>query len=179
MLLSYRRRAQVVAAALALALTFLLQVPSLVAADPLGSAFPRPEAALSPLELSMVDRTNADRIANGVEPMEVDPGLLEIARARAAAQLDQPQLTHYDGSGQLAFVGLLRDFGVDYSLAGENLARASWLDASMLDRIEQALMASPLHRKNILDPSFNRLAIGVASGSSGQVVFAEIFRATP
>jgi uncharacterized protein YkwD len=40
-------------------------------------------------------------------------------------------------------------------------------------------MNSPTHRANILEPSFNRLAIGEAAPSSQRVAFAEIFRSAP
>ena len=40
-----------------------------------------------------------------------------------------------------------------------------------------ALMNSPLHRKNILEPTFNLLSIGVAVDPAGRIMFAEIFRA--
>jgi uncharacterized protein YkwD len=49
----------------------------------------------------------------------------------------------------------------------------------MPERVEQALMRSPSHRQNILEPTFNRIAIGAATDSSGRVVFAQIFRAAP
>ncbi len=130
-------------------------------------------------ESAMVDLTNADRAGNGLAALSFDPSLLDIARQRAAAQLNSSPLSHYDASGQLAFVGLLANASVDYTLAGENLARTTGSDPATLARVEQALMNSPTHRKNILEPSFNEVAIGVESDSSGRVAFAEIYRATP
>ena len=43
-------------------------------------------------------------------------------------------------------------------------------------RLNDALMNSPTHRANILEPTFNRLAIGSAIGPDGRLAFAEIFR---
>jgi uncharacterized protein YkwD len=37
-------------------------------------------------------------------------------------------------------------------------------------------MNSPAHRANILEPSFNHLAVGAATGPDGRLAFAEIFR---
>ena len=51
-------------------------------------------------------------------------------------------------------------------------------DATIED-IEQALMQSPTHRHNILEPTFDRMAVGMAEGPNGQVAFVEIFRAAP
>jgi uncharacterized protein YkwD len=127
-------------------------------------------------EQSLFDLTNADRVANGLPPLVADPETLTIARQRAASQLGAAPLNHYESDGSLAFVHLLVAAQVAYQLAGENLARASVTDATVTERIEQALMKSPTHRKNILEKSFNRVAIGVAIDDSGQISFAEIYR---
>jgi len=135
--------------------------------------------AASEVEMSLLELANGDRVRNGLAPAEPDLALLEIARARAEAQLGLPALSHYDGSGQLAITRLLAAAGLGYTLVGENLARSSGADLSALELVEQAFMNSPAHRQNILEPSFNRLAIGAAFDDSGRVTFAEIFRATP
>ena len=130
-------------------------------------------------ELALLDLANAERARHDLAPLEFDPPVLEIARVRAAAQLTDGPLSHDDGAGGLAFVGLLAESGLAYRLAGENLAR--WLadDPAAPERVQRALMDSPAHRKNILEPSFNRLAVGVAVGGAGRIAFAQIFRAAP
>jgi uncharacterized protein YkwD len=127
-------------------------------------------------EQALVDLTNADRVANGADPLQLDPQTLALARERAESQLGDQNLTHYDGNGQLIFAELLAQAGVPYTLAGENLARASSDDANVTQRVEQALMQSPLHRKNILERTFKRVAIGAAMASNGQIAFAELYR---
>lgn len=151
---------------------------------PPAAAVPAPlapveQTAISPLESALLSLANADRASNGLPPLALDRALLEIARVRASAQLTQADLDHYDESGQLAFVGLLTLNGLDYALAGENLARSPDVGAATPSRVEQALMASPTHRKNILEPAFNRAAVGVATDDRGRVAFAQIFRAAP
>jgi uncharacterized protein YkwD len=141
--------------------------------DPAGAPL------LASLEAALLQLTNADRITNGLAPLELDLDLVEIARTRAAAQLTQTSLTHYNAAGELDFVRLLAKAGLDYLLAGENLARLTGLDSTVPERVEQALMRSPTHRQNILEPTFNRIAIGAATDTSGRVVFAQIFRAAP
>src|ERR1051325_3802885 len=126
-------------------------------------------------EQTLIDLTNADRAANGVAPVQVDPETLAIARERAESQLGSQSLNHYDANGQLVFAHLLSQANLGYRLAGENLARASSFDSSVIERIEQALMQSPTHRKNILETSFHRLAIGAAMDpTTGQIAFAEV-----
>ena len=127
-------------------------------------------------EQALLDLTNADRVANGLAPLDFDPDLLPIARERAEDQLDAPTLSHYDDSGQLVFVRLLSVAHLGFELAGENLARSSVQDSGLLPRVEQALMNSPLHRKNILEPAFHRAALGAATADDGQIAFAEVYR---
>jgi uncharacterized protein YkwD len=127
-------------------------------------------------EQALLDQTNADRARFGLSPVAFDPPALKVARLRAAAQTSDSALSHYNSLGELAFIGLLADAGVGYTLAGENLARAETASPGVVPRLAEALMNSPLHRANILEPSFNRLAVGAASGSDGGIAFAEIFR---
>jgi len=136
------------------------------------------DTALTPTELetAFLALVNADRAANGLAALEYDPVLLGIARIRAAAQRGGP-LSHMDGLGQLAFVSLLADWDVPYTLAGENIARHSRNSAGVAATLEQALMNSPTHRANILEPAFQVIAIGEATEGGG-IAFAQIFRAT-
>jgi uncharacterized protein YkwD len=133
-------------------------------------------ANLLAAEQALVDLTNADRASHGLDPLAVDPDTLWIARERAENQLGTPALSHYDANGDLVFARLLGDAGLKYQLAGENLARASAFDPDIVERVEDALMRSPTHRKNILERTFHRLAIGAAVGQGGQISFAEVYR---
>jgi uncharacterized protein YkwD len=133
-------------------------------------------AMLFSVEQAMLALTNVDRVANGVDPLEFDPDTLAIARERAASHLGTPSLTHYDANGDLVFVHLLADAQIGYQLAGENLARVTAEDATMTNRVEQALMMSPTHRKNILERTFTRVAIGSATDGQGQITIAEVYR---
>jgi uncharacterized protein YkwD len=139
----------------------------------------RDNTAPTPQEQTLLDLTNADRANNGLPPLIFDPSTLRVARTRAAAQIPDGPLSHYNSLGELAFVGLLADAGAQYTLAGENLARAASQDAGIVARLDEALMNSPTHRANILEPSFTMVSIGAASGPDGRpLAFAEIFRST-
>jgi uncharacterized protein YkwD len=127
-------------------------------------------------EQALLDLTNADRTSFGLAPVQFDAATLRVARLRAAAQIPDGPLSHYNSLGEVAFVGLLGDAGVAYSLAGENLARATSQDVGIVPRLDRALMNSPTHRANILEPSFNLLAVGAATGPDDRLAFAEIFR---
>ena len=146
-----------------------------IAAVTLAAPHPAPSGA----ELTLLELTNAERARHKLAPVELDPPVIDIARARAAAQLIDGPLSHHDGTGGLAFVGLMAESGLGYRLAGENLARWVADDPAGPERVQRALMDSPTHRENILEPTFNRLAIGAAIDDRGRIAFAEIFRAAP
>jgi uncharacterized protein YkwD len=150
---------------------------SVAVAEPVAAVDAAAPLDATTAELQLLDLTNRDRLQNGLAPLTLDPSTLSIARERAATQLSLPSLSHYDPAGQLAFAKLLDQSGVDYSLAGENLARSSAMDSDVTERVEDALMHSPTHRKNILEQTFTQVSIGAATDANGRITFAEIFRA--
>jgi uncharacterized protein YkwD len=130
------------------------------------------------LEAALVAGVNADRTANGLAPLSFDPKLLPIARQRAADQVPLPHLSHYDAAGQVVVSPLLAAARIDYLLAGENLARMPGPTATSAARAEAALMHSPDHRANILEPLFDRVAVGAATDRGGRVILAQVLPAT-
>ncbi len=177
-------RTGLVSAISALALTALVHATPVAAANA-SMLVPGDPRAMNLLaaEQTLLDMTNADRVANGLEPLQTDAETLSIARDRAESQLGTPALSHYNANGQLVFSRLLNDANLGYRLAGENLARAHAdagltraADNNVVERVEQALMQSPTHRKNILEQTFKRVAIGAATDSTGQITFAEVYR---
>ena len=56
----------------------------------------------------------------------------------AAAQEAGSPLSHYNSLGELAVVPLLADAGLAYILAGENLARSSSQDATVVALLNDA-----------------------------------------
>jgi uncharacterized protein YkwD len=152
--------------------------PATSAAD-LGSpeAARAPPAVPDPIEAELFALVNADRSAGGVAPVAFDTEVLDIARARAVAQVPLPHLSHYDSSGQPAVAGMLVAAGAYHLGAGENLVRLPGSDSTVARRAEEALMNSPSHRAITLEPRFNRLAVGAIADGNGCVIFAEVFRA--
>ncbi len=178
----------------AAALTFGSAAAGVAYAEPVHSA---PAAAtetrsaaaaqaltLQEMERALFERTNANRMAQGLAPLAFDTDLLDVARVRAGAQVTLPRLSHTDQTGRLAIRQLLAAGAVPYGLAGENLARlpgaptlaVSPSVSAVAERAEAALMDSPTHRKNILETRFTSVAIGAVADPSGRVIFAQIFR---
>ena len=154
---------------------FQARAPSVVrVVEPLAAEQPTPTV----LELQLLTLLNDDRASLGRPSVEYDPVLLPIARQRASQQSSLLALSHVDAVGRIAFAGLLGEAQVPYRLAGENLARLSE-SPDLAVRAEYALMLSPTHRRNILEPAFDLAAVGVDSSTTGRTSIAQLFRATP
>lgn len=134
-------------------------------------------ATAGALEEELFRLTNNARERYGLPRVQSDNQLLDVARVRAADQAPAARLSHYDAGGQVAFSRLIERIGIPYALAGENLARVPGPQFTAARRAGDALMQSPTHRANILEPSFDRLAVGTVVDAEGHFVFAQIFRA--
>jgi uncharacterized protein YkwD len=138
-----------------------------------------PPATMVTAELALLDATNRDRDAAGLGHLVPDTDLIPLARTRAAAQIRLPTLSHLDENGALGFLSLIQRAGLPHRVAGENLVRLPGPIDTAPPRAERALMASPTHRANILDPRYGRLAVGLAADTTGRVIFAQLFRDLP
>jgi uncharacterized protein YkwD len=141
---------------------------------------PADDAVAAPVrvdEAALFQLVNRERIRAGIAPLQFAPELLDVARERAAGQDADAALTHYDIDGHLVFAQLVGTLGLPYRLIGENLARVPGQEA-VAERAAEALMRSATHRANILEPGFDRLAVGSATDMVGRTVFAQIFGAS-
>ena len=64
---------------------------------------------------------------------------------------------------------MLRNYGVSYMYAGENLAQNTTAEKAF-----RAWMNSEGHRKNILNPNFTELGVGIAS-MDGSNMYTQLF----
>jgi len=115
---------------------------------------------------------NQDRAASGMASLAWSASLARVAQYRAQDMLNRNYFSHYDPStGQLAFVQLLRLWGIPYSSAGENIA---WSTNPSMAAINTMFMNSPEHRANILGGTYHRAGIGVVSNGVKTMV-VEVF----
>ena len=112
-------------------------------------------------EQRFLDLTNAARVRNGLKPLTVDPRLVETARLKAQDMAKLGYFGHVSPTYGKPSTMMI-NFGIkDYRwIGGENLAQNSTVDKAF-----NALMNSPTHRANILDPRYTH--IGVASVTGG------------
>lgn len=132
---------------------------------PSGVVLSAPGEAADDLAEALFRLMNDARAEASLPLLVRDETLDGVARERAEDLARQNYFGHVGPGGDSAFTEL-RERGVRYRLAGENLARNTFpREESALVAFE-ALMASAGHRANILEPSFVR--VGVAALRVGE-----------
>lgn len=102
------------------------------------------------IERRIVDLVNADRQREGLPPLQADDGLVEGARAWTAVMAERDELAH---DPNLSVPPNART-------AGENVAFRT-TGGDVADRLHQQFMRSPGHRRNVLNPEFSSIGVGV------------------
>jgi uncharacterized protein YkwD len=143
-----------------------------------------PADALSPEEQEFVARVNAERTARGLNALAVDPLLVRTARAHSREMCDRGYFDHHSPTPGLTspmdrYLHSLREDGgrtPDYLLVGENIYYCSvFNDVYNVDYGHRALMDSPGHRANILEPRFTKIGLGVHRSAKGEFWVTEMF----
>jgi uncharacterized protein YkwD len=102
---------------------------------------------------------DALRARQGLAPLQRDATLRAVARRHSQAMLAAGTVAHVLGGGP-ELVGRLRDAGVEFRVASENVARGEdALDA------QRAVEESPAHLANLLSPRVRDVGVGVARGA--------------
>ncbi|MDI3481009.1 MAG: hypothetical protein PWQ97_664 [Tepidanaerobacteraceae bacterium] len=120
-------------------------------------------------EQKMLDLINAERQKAGVDPLKIDMKLVEISRKKSQDMIDKNYFGHTSPTYGTPFDALKAN-GVNYQYAGENLA-----GAPTVEEAHKALMASPGHRANILNPNYNYVGIGIVDGGPYGKMFTQTF----
>ncbi len=148
-------------------------VPAALRVAHAEGSFAPPEVTMA-AESQALDLVNTDRAANGLPALEFDPTLATIARWRSEDMASRGYFSHDIGGYEVFQV--LRDWGVAYRIAGENLAYNYYGQDAATAQAERALMDSPGHRANILRPDYTHLGVGVAVAADGRYLFTQLFR---
>ncbi len=130
--------------------------------------------ALTAKEAEFLNGLNAERVRAGLPPLTLDPALVEAARYRSADMAANNYFSHTAPDGTTVF-DLLDSRGVQYTWAGENLARNNYPDAEAVQVALRELMASAPHRDNILNPNYTRVGVGYAVDGSGMHYLTTVF----
>jgi uncharacterized protein YkwD len=114
-------------------------------------------------ELEVVRLVNASRAEHGLPALEVEPGLMPLAREHARRMARRLDIFH---AGRNPEAGRLAGAWPRFA---ENVGVA----ATPAD-VHAAFMRSPNHRRNVLGP-FTHIGVGVVEGHDGRVYAMEIF----
>ncbi len=133
----------------------------------------------------MLERVNADRAANGLQPVLWDDTAALAGQRHSEEMAEFGYMSHWNMDGYGPEYRYSRAGGLD--AAQENVYRLvhQWQDGrgapiddweKVIADAETALMNSPGHRKNILTPEHTHLGVGVAYNPvTGNVAIAQEF----
>lgn len=115
---------------------------------------------------------NSYRAEGGLEPLELDEKLTEIACARAEEIAWSGRHSHTRPNGKY-FQSLIKEAGIESGFVGENIG---WGYTTARDVCE-AWKASKTHYENIMNPDFKKTGIGIAADPDpdGNLCWANLF----
>lgn len=120
-------------------------------------------------EQEFLDLINANREANGLKALEVDPEVQNVARLKAKDLVDNNYFAHNSETyGDIQ--NMLNTFEISYTSAGENIAG----DSSLAKAVE-AWMNSENHKVNILSENYNYTGIAIEESKDYGKIFVEVF----
>lgn len=117
----------------------------------------------------MLQMVNAERARVGAAPLVPDEELTRLARLKSADMVENGYFSHYSPTYGSPF-DMMRRAGISYRVAGENIAGAPSVSSA-----HEALMKSEGHRKNILNPAFTHVGIGIVQGGPYGMMFCQMF----
>jgi uncharacterized YkwD family protein len=110
---------------------------------------------ISATEQKVIDLTNAERRKAGLKDLVGDTKLSSVARTKSNDMQKNGYFSHTSPTYGSPF-DMMRDFGVTYSTAGENIAQGQRTP----EEVVRAWMNSEGHRKNILNGAFTHIGVG-------------------
>jgi len=116
--------------------------------------------------LNLVNKARADA---GLQPLQFDKKLMEVARLKAKDMVDNNYFSHQSPTYGSPF-DMMRQFDVEFKTAGENIAGNRTVEGAF-----QAWMNSEGHRKNILNSKFNYTGIGIVESKSYGLMLVQQF----
>ena len=128
--------------------------------EPDTPAQPDGSASVLAYEQEVVTLVNAERAKYGLSALTLDAALCGYARLKSQDMHDQGYFSHASPSYGSPF-DMMRNFGVSYQYAGENIAMGYSSPAAVVN----AWLNSEGHRANILSANYTSIGVGyVADG---------------
>jgi uncharacterized protein YkwD len=133
------------------------------------SAQPPNMGGFTPQEIELLALTNKERTHKGLQPLKMNANLVHVARDHSASMARRHHLSHTVKGKSFAY--RIKKANYPLAKAGENIARSK----RSFPHVIRLWMKSPGHRKNILNPHFKEIGIGIATTSSGDRYFTQVF----
>ena len=118
-------------------------------------------------EATLVDLINEDRADYGVSAVTVNMTATEAATAKAQDMITNDYFGH-DSPTYGMPSQMLTEFGVTYTVTGENIAEVANVEVANSD-----FMSDSSHSAIILDPAFTQVGVGVIPYNGYDVVVEE------
>ncbi|MGI6423195.1 MAG: CAP domain-containing protein [Candidatus Dojkabacteria bacterium] len=119
-----------------------------------------PEAMASTITPNnIINLTNQERSAAGLNTLKTDSRLSAAAQAKANNMFQEQYWDHFGPNGETPWM-FISQAGYTYVYAGENLAKGF----RTAEGVHEAWMASPTHRENIMSGKYKDIGVAVVEG---------------
>lgn len=108
----------------------------------------------------IIELANADRKEKGIDELAENKKLSQAAEAKAEDMIFENYFSHTSPDGKTPW-HWIENKKYDYNYAGENLA----MDFESVEKMNQAWLASPTHRANIMNEKYKDIGVAVKAGS--------------
>ena len=126
-------------------------------------------SSLTEDEKQVLELINAQRTANGLNPLQIDDDLQNVARIKAQDMVDNNYFAHESPTYGSPF-DMIKSNQITYNVAGENIAGNSDNGKAV-----EAWMNSESHKNNILNNGYNYTGIAVVSSPKYGKIFVQMF----
>ncbi|HVE93144.1 MAG TPA: CvpA family protein [Actinomycetota bacterium] len=131
-------------------------------------AVPEPQIRLdAAAEKELLKLVNEERTSRKLKPVKWDQRLADVARSHSRDMYTKGYFAHASLEG-IRPSERLQKAKIGFVVSGENLALAPTVPLA-----HRGLMNSPGHKRNILDPDFSALGIGIFNGPKGLIASQE------
>ncbi|WMM25322.1 CAP domain-containing protein [Tissierella sp. MB52-C2] len=127
-------------------------------------------SGLSAIEAEVVRLVNIERQKEGLKPFVASSELSKVARTKSEDMATKNYFSHTSPTYGSPF-DMMKSFGIKYNTAGENIAKGQLTAQSVVN----GWMNSSGHRANIMNPSFNKIGVGLAKSSNGTNYWTQMF----
>jgi uncharacterized YkwD family protein len=112
---------------------------------------------------------NSERAKVGIQPLTINSALNKLAAIKSQDIVEKAYFDHHSPTFGSSF-DMMKTHGINYIFAGENLA----IDV-YADNAHAAWMNSEAHKRNILNPNFTAIGIGIYAKGNNSYAYTQLF----